>query len=424
MIRALLVRAFQEKEIRTRLLFTLGVVVVFRFLAHLPLPGVDLAALKQLFASNALLGLLNIFSGGAMENFSIVSLGLNPYINASIIFQLLTFGFPHLKELAQEGEYGRAKINQYTRFLTVPLACFQGYGLYFLLSNQGVVNPLPPLSLAALVVSLTAGSILLMWLGEILTEKGVGNGISMLIFIGIVAGYPLSLGQTFATASAERIGGLLLFVAMAVALVGGIVIVNEAARRVRIEYAIRIRGGRRYGGETYLPLRINQAGVIPIIFAISLVLIPPTFARYFSGVAHPLVSRAASFLLTLFNPQGAFYILFYFLMVVLFTFFYTAVIFNTKDIAENLQKRGGFIPGVRPGKTTVDYLNHVLTRITFFGAIFLGLVAVLPTIAGRFTGVTTFTLGGTGILIVVSVILETLRQLESQLVMRDYEGYL
>lgn len=424
MIKELLARAFREKEIRDRLLFTLGVIIVFRFLAHLPLPGVDLTALRQLFASNALLGLLNMFSGGGMENFSIVSLGLNPYINASIIFQLLTFGFPKLKELSQEGEYGRAKINQYTRFLTVPLACFQGYGLYFLLANQGIVKSLPPLSLTALVISLAAGSILLMWLGEILTEKGIGNGISMLIFVGIVAGYPLSLAQTLAAASGERVGGLFLFLAMVVALITGVVIVNEAARRIRIEYAIRARGSRRYGGETYLPLRLNQAGVIPIIFAMSLALMPPTFARYFSGVAHPLVSRAASSLLTLFNPQGAFYIAFYFLMVVLFTFFYTAVIFNTKDLAENLQKRGGFIPGVRPGRTTVDYLNQILTRITLFGAIFLGAVAVLPTLAGGVTGVTTFTLGGTGILIVVSVILETLRQLESQLVMRDYEGYL
>lgn len=424
MIKELFASAFKEKEVRNRLLFTLVIIVIYRFLAHLSLPGVDLSALKQLFASNALLGFLNIFSGGGMENFSIVSLGLNPYINASIIFQLLAFGFPSLKELAQEGEYGRAKINQYTRFLTVPLALFQGYGLYFLLSGQGIVQKLPPFSLAVLVLSLAAGSILLMWLGEVLTEKGIGNGISMIIFIGIVAGYPLSLSQTLATLSGERMGGFLFFLLMAVALITGVVIVSEAARRIRVEYAVRMRGGRRYGGETYLPLRLNQAGVIPIIFAISLALIPPTFARYFSGSGHPLIARIASTTLTLFNPQGAFYIGFYFMMVVLFTFFYTAVIFNTKDIAEGLQKRGGFIPGVRPGRATADYLNRILTRITFFGAIFLGIVAVLPTVVGGVTGVTTFTLGGTGILIVVSVILETLRQIESQLVMRDYEGYL
>jgi len=425
MIRELFVRAFKEKEIRGRLLFTLGTVIVFRLLAHLPLPGVDLLALKQLFASNALLGLLNVFSGGGMENFSIVSLGLGPYINASIIFQLLSFGFPKLKELSQEGEYGRAKINQYTRFLTVPLALFQGYGLYFLLSNQGIVKKLPSFSLVALVISLAAGSILLMWLGELLTEKGIGNGISMLIFVGIVAGYPLSFGRTLSVSSGEGIGGLLLFLVMAAALITGTVMVNEAARRIKIEYAVRVRGGRLSGGgETYLPLRLTQAGVIPIIFAISLVLIPPTFARFFSGSANPLISRTASTILTLFNPQSPFYISFYFLMVVLFTFFYTAVIFNTKDIAENLQKRGGFIPGVRPGRATVDYLNRVLTRITLFGAIFLGIVAVLPAVTGGITGVTTFALGGTGILIIVSVILETLRQIESQLVMRDYEGYL
>lgn len=425
MMRELLVHAFREKEVRNRIFFTIGIIIAFRFLAHLPLPGVDLAALKELFAANALLGLLNIFSGGGMENFSIVSLGLNPYINASIIFQLLTFAFPKLKELAQEGEYGRAKINQYTRFVTLPLALVQGYGLYFLLSNQGIVTKLPPLPLVSLVLSLAAGSILLLWLGEMLTERGIGNGISMLIFVGIVARYPLALGRTLVTALGERIGGLALFMTMAVALVAGIVIVNEAARRIRIEYATRIRGRHRYdGGETHLPLRINQAGVMPIIFAMSLALIPPTFARFFAGSTNQLISRIASTILTLFNPQGAFYMGFYFLMIVLFTFFYTAVTFNTGDIAENLQKRGGFIPGIRPGRATVDYLDRVLTRITFFGAVFLGMVAVLPTVAGGVTGVTTFTLGGTGILIVVSVILETLRQIESQLVMRDYDGYL
>ncbi len=425
MIKEILVRAFREKEVRNRLLFTLGMIVTFRFLAHIPLPGVDLSALRELFTSNALLGILNIFSGGGMENFSIVSLGLNPYINATIIFQLLGFGFPQIKELMQEGEYGRARINQYTRLLTVPLALFQGYGLYFLLSNQGIVQKLPLFQLVALVTSLAAGSILMMWLGEILTERGIGNGISMLIFVGIVAGYPLSLGRTLATSSGEGLGGFLLFLLLAIVLITGVVIVTEAARRIKIEYAVRARRGRfSGGGGTYLPLRITQAGVIPIIFAISLVLIPPTFARFFSGSTNALVSRVSSLILTLFDPQSTFYTVFYFLVVVLFTFFYTAVIFNTRDLAENLQKRGGFIPGVRPGKATVDYLNRVLTRITFFGALFLGVVAVLPTIVRGVTGVVTFTLGGTGILIVVSVILETLRQIESQLVMRDYEGYL
>lgn len=422
-----IVGIFRERELRRRIFFTLGVIAVFRFLAHLPLPGVDLAALRQLFASSALLGLLNVFSGGGMENFSVVSLGLNPYINATIIFQLLMFAFPRLKEMAQEGEQGRAKINQYTRFLTVPLSILQGYGLYFLLSRQGIITTLPLLSLVALISSLAAGSFLLMWLGELLTERGIGNGISMLIFAGIVAGYPLAFGQTLAVVSGGRIGGFLLFLVMAVALVVGIVIVSEAARKIRVEYAGRIRGRQHYGGgETHLPLRLNQAGVMPIIFAMSLALIPPTIARYFVDSASPFISKTASLVLSLFGQQGqgTFYIVFYFLMVVLFCFFYTAVIFNTGDIAENLQRRGGFIPGIRPGRATVSYLNRVLTRITLFGALFLGLVAVLPTLATEVTGVTTFALGGTGILIVVSVILETLRQIEAQLATRDYGGYL
>ncbi len=423
-LKSVLKSIFREKDIRRRVFFAIGVITIFRFLAHLPLPGVDAAALKRLFASNALLGLLNVFSGGGMENFSVVSLGLNPYINASIVLQVLTFGFPRLKELSQEGEYGRTRINQYTRLLAVPLALFQGYGLYFLLSKQGVVATLSFLPLIGLVMSLAAGSFLLLWLGELLTERGIGNGISVLIFAGIVAGYPLSLGRTLAVSSTEKLGGLILFFAMAVALVAGVVVVNEAARKIRIEYALRGGGGRSYGRQSHLPLRLNQAGVVPIFFATSLILLPPTFARYFVDLANPLVSRLASGILALFNTQGAFYTGLYFLMVVLFSFFYTAVMFNTEDIAENLQKRGAFIPGVRPGKATVAYLNRVLTRITFSGAIFLGLVAVLPSLASGATGVTTFTLGGAGILIIVSVILETLRQIEAHLVTRDYEGYL
>jgi preprotein translocase subunit SecY len=424
-IKRVLGDVFREKELRRRIFFTLGIVIVFRFLAHLPLPGVDRDALQQLFASNALLGVLNMFTGGGMENFSVVSLGLNPYINASIVLQVLTFGFPRLKELAQEGEYGMTKINQYTRFLTVPLTLLQGYGLYFMLSRQGVVTPLSPLPLAGMVMSLAAGSFLLLWLGELLTERGVGNGISMLIFAGIVAGYPLALGQTLAVSSGEKVGGLLLFAAMAIALVAGTVVVNEAARRIKIEYALSARGRSSYGGgNAHLPLRLNQAGVVPIIFAMSLVLIPPSLARYFVDSGSAVVSRLASMISSLFDPQGVFYICLYFLMVVLFSFFYTAVTFNTEEIAENLQKRGAFIPGVRPGKATSGYLSRILIRVTLFGAIFLGLVAILPSLAARVTGITTFTLGGTGILIVVSVILESLRQVEAQLVTRDYEGYL
>ncbi|OGC53985.1 preprotein translocase subunit SecY [candidate division WWE3 bacterium RIFCSPHIGHO2_01_FULL_48_15] len=414
-------RIWNQRQLRDKILFTLGIIVIFRFFAHLPLPGVDLAQLRSLFANNALLGLLSVFSGGAMENFSVVSLGLNPYINASIIFQLLQFGFPKLKELAKEGEYGRAKINQYTRYLSFPLALFQAYGFYFLLRQQGIVSQLEPIALAAIVISLAAGSLLLMWLGELLSEKGVGNGISLLIFVGIVASYPLSLVQTLATSTAENFSNLILFFLLFVALFAAVVIVNEAARRIPIQYAVR---GPRAGAQNFLPLRINQAGVIPIIFAISLVLIPPTFARYFAGLDNPALARVATQVVALFSPDAVFYNVFYFLLIFIFTFFYTAVVFDTKELAENLQKRGSFIPGVRPGKATQDYISRILTRVTFFGAIFLGVVAILPSIASSATGVTAFVLGGTGILIVVSVVLELIRKIEGELSVREYEGYL
>ncbi len=414
-------RVWSQRELRRKIVFTLGIIVLFRFFAHLPLPGVDRAALRQLFSTNALLGLLSAFSGGTMENFSVVSLGLAPYINASIIFQILTFGFPRLKEIAQEGEYGQAKINQYTRFLTLPLAILQGYGFYFLLRQQGVVQGLDPVTLMALVLALSAGSLLLMWLGELVSERGIGNGISLLIFVGIAAGYPLSLAQTVTSLSGGQTGNLILFLLLLLALFAGVVSISEAVRRVPIQYAVR---GPRAAVQSFLPLRLNQAGVIPIIFAISLVLIPPTVARYLLGVGNPLVVEVANKVIQLFNPSSFFYNVFYFLLVFLFTFFYTAVVFNTKDLAENLQKRGSFVPGIRPGVATKDFLDRIVTRITFFGGIFLGMVAVLPSVGSALTGVTAFTLGGTGVLIVVSVVLETLRQIEGELSVRDYEGYL
>ncbi len=356
-----------------------------------------------------------------MENFSVVSLGLAPYINASIIFQILTFGFPKLKELAQEGEYGQAKINQYTRFLTFPLAILQGYGFYFLLRQQGIVTLLEPITLVALILALSAGSILLMWLGELVSERGIGNGISLLIFVGIAAGYPLSLAQTFTTLTGGQTGNLILFLLLLLVLFAGVVMINEAVRRVPIQYAVR---GPRATVQSFLPLRLNQAGVIPIIFAVSLVLIPPTVARYLVGIGNPAVAKLANDVIQLFNPNSFFYNSFYFLLVFLFTFFYTAVVFNTQDLAENLQKRGGFVPGVRPGLATKDFLDRIITRVTFFGAIFLGLVAILPSVGSALTGVRAFTLGGTGVLIVVSVVLETLRQVEGELSVREYEGYL
>jgi preprotein translocase subunit SecY len=419
------INAWRIKELRKKLLFTTIIFVIFRFAAHIPVPGVDVLALRQLFSQSQLLGLLDIFSGGTLANFSIMALGLAPYINASIIFQLLTMVIPQLEALSKEGEYGREKINQYTRFLTVPLAAFQSLGMYALLKNQNIITALNPLSLISLVATVTAGTILLMWLGELISEHGIGNGISMLIFAGIVARFPVSFGQTLSISDPENLFNLLVFLGMGLAVVATIVAVNEASRKIRIQYARRIKGRRVYGGQaTHLPLKINQAGVIPIIFAISLILLPSMLGNFLQNLPNPTLAQAARTMANFFQPGGLVYNLAYFLLVVAFTYFYTAVVFNPEKIAEEIKKHGGFIPGVRPGVPTVAYLNKILTRITLAGALFLGGIAILPSIAQSMTGVATMTLGGTGILIVVSVVLETSKQLEAMLVMRSYDGFL
>jgi len=412
-------------DLRKRLLFTAGVLVVFRLAAHIPVPGVDFLALRKLFAQSQLLGLLDIFSGGTLANFSIMALGVYPYVNASIIFQLLTMVSPRLESLTKEGEYGRQKINQYTRFLTVPLAAFQAFGMYVLLKNQQIIATFSPLNLLGLIITMTAGTILLMWLGELITESGIGNGISLIIFAGIVGRLPVSLGQTMAILEPENFFNLLIFATMSILVIGGVVFINEASRKVKIQYARRIVGRRVYGGQsTYLPLRINQAGVIPIIFAVSLVLIPSMLGNFLGGVKNPAIANLARTLVSIFRPGGIFYNLVYFLLVIGFTYFYTAVIFNPEKIAEELKKYGGFIPGIRPGKSTADYLNQILVKITLVGALFLGLIAILPSIIQQATGIATMAIGGTGILIVVSVVLETVRQLEAMMVMRSYDGFL
>jgi len=410
------------KDIRQKLLITLGLLAVFRIASHIPIPGVNIDALKQLFAQNQLLGMLDLFSGGGMQNFSVVTLGLNPYINASIIMQLLTMVFPKLEELSKEGEYGREKINQYTRYITFPLACFQAYGMYFWLSRQGIVSAMSPLPLLSLVLTMTGGTIFLMWLGELLSEYGIGNGISLIIFAGIVARFPLSFGQTLLAAGW---GSFLLTTTLFLVVVVAVVAVNEAVRRVRIEYAKRVRGRRMYGGQsTYLPLRVNQTGMIPIMFAGSLILIPAMIARYLTGVQNQTVARLAQGIVNTLDPTRNIYNLLYFILVVGFTYFYTAIQFNPEKIAEDIRKYGGFIPGIRPGHPTSAHLNYILTRITLAGALFLGIIAILPSLAHTFTDVATLTIGGAGILIVVSVVLETMRQLEAMMVMRDYEGFL
>ncbi len=415
---------WKTKELRNKLLFTFFIIVIFRLFAHIPVPGVSAGVLKNLFASNQLLSLLDIFSGGTLAKFSVISLGLNPYINASIIMQLLQMVFPKLEELAKEGEYGRHKINQYTRYLTVPLAIVQSFGVYVLLKNQGVIGFLSPISILTIITTLVAGTLFLMWLGELITEKGVGNGISMLIFAGIVGRIPVTTFQTISVFDASQLTNLLIFLGLALVLVVSIVIVNEARRQIPINYARRLRGNEVVGGQlTYLPLRINQAGVIPIIFAVSLILLPTTVAQFLQNSANPQLVDLSSRILHIFQPTGLVYNLTYFVLVIVFTYFYTTVVFNTKQISENLMKNGGFIQGVRPGTATKAYLDFVANRITLFGAIFLGIIAILPSLAQQATGLTTLLLGGTGILIVVSVILETEKQLESMILTGSYEGY-
>jgi preprotein translocase subunit SecY len=417
--------SFRTPEVRNKILFTLGIFFVFRLLAHVPVAGVNVAQLKNIFSQNQFLGLLDIFSGGTLANFSIMALGLNPYINASIIFQLLTFVFPKLEELQKEGDSGRRKINQYTRLLTVPLALMQSVAMYALLRNQGVINVLNPIQLASFIVTMTAGTMLLVWLGELISERGVGNGVSVLIFAGIVGRIPVALGQTLSTLTAENTLSILIFALMGIVVISAIILINEATRQITVHYARRVRGGQTGSSQaTHLPLRLNQAGVIPIIFAVSLVLLPSLLGNYLVASKNTALSSVGHALTTWLNPNGISYNLIYFVLVVGFTFFYTAVVFNPTKISEDIQKSGGFIPGVRPGKPTSKYLNYILTRITIVGAVFLGLIAILPTVVRSFTGIQTLLLGGTSILIVVSVVLETYKAIEANLVMRNYEGFL
>ena len=417
--------SFKSPEIRKKILFTLALFLVFRIFAHVPVAGVNIDQLKALFASNQFLGFLDIFSGGTLSNFSIMALGLNPYINASIILQLLTMVFPKLEELSKEGDSGRQKINQYTRFLTVPLSVLQAIGVYALLRNQQLVTNLTAIDFVAFVLTLVAGSMFLVWLGELITDRGVGNGISLLIFGGIVGRLPVLLGQTASTATAQASLSLISFVVLGLAVIAGIIVVNEATRQIPVHYARRMRGNTTQGNQsTHLPLRLNQAGVIPIIFAVSIVLLPTLISQIFINSTNATMRSVAEFMSVWFSQTSFAYNALYFILVVAFTFFYTAVVFNPKKISEEIQKYGGFIPGVRPGKPTSKYLNYILTRITLAGACFLGLVAIFPEIARAVTGVQTLLLGGTSLLIVVSVVLETYKAIEANLVMRNYEGFL
>ncbi len=395
-------------------------------MAYIPIGGIDLAGLKTLFNSNQLLGLLDIFSGGTLANFSVVALGLNPYINASIIIQLLTMVFPKLEELSKEGEQGRQMMNQYTRYLTVPLAIVQAIGVYTLLQKQGLIQVVTPIQILTIIVSMVAGTLFLMWLGELITEYGIGNGISVLIFAGIIARAPVVLFQTASVVQQQQILNLLIFAGLAFLITAAVVFVNEGRRQILVQYARRYTGGREAGNptHTYLPLRVNQAGVIPIIFAVSLVLIPSFGGQFLSQMAQPQLKALGEWLAIHFTSQGWAYNVTYFLLVLGFTYFYTAVIFNPTKIADELKKHGGFIPGIRPGSATANYLSYILVRITLAGGVFLGLIAILPSIISNLTGITTLVIGGTSLLIVVSVVLDTAKQFESKLIERNYEGFL
>jgi len=416
---------FTIAELRKKILFTAAIFAFYRLLAHIPVPGIDTAQLNTLFSQNQLLGLLDLFSGGTLANFSIIALGLSPYINASIIMQLLGMIIPKFEELQKEGESGRAIINQYTRLITVPLGVVQGVGIYALLRSQGLIVSQSLPGLIAMILTMIGGTMLTMWLGEQLTEHGIGNGISMLIFAGIVSRLPVSLAQTAATSQSDQFSNLLVFGVLGIVVVAGIVMVTQAVRKVPISYAKRVRGSKTYGGQsTHLPLRINQAGVIPIIFAVSLVLLPSFLGRFLESAGSNTLNAIGRFLSTNFNPQSLTYNITYFLLVLGFTYFYTAIVFDPEKIADDFKKHGGFIPGIRPGKPTAEYLNYILNRITLAGALFLGTIAILPSVAQSMTDITSLTLGGTSILIVVSVILETSKQLEALLVMRNYDGFL
>jgi len=421
-----LLNAFRAPDIRRRILFVLGILIVYRMLAQVPLPGIDRQALAQFFQNNTAFGIIDLFAGGGLSSLSIVALAMNPYINASIIMQLMTGVIPSLQALSREGEYGRQRLNQYTRYLTVPMALLQAFGILSALNAQNVIiggfglgNPQSWIQM----VTLTAGAVLLMWLGELITEKGIGNGISFIIFAGIVSRAPAGLLAALQRPSPRDI---VLFVILAIVAVAVIIYIQEGQRRIPIQYASRVRGRRMYqGGQTFLPLRVNLAGVIPIIFAISILSFPGQLAAYFSFSEVEGVRNVATAIGGFLAPNSLQYAILYFVLTVGFTYFYTAFTFKPDETAEQLRKNGGFIPGIRPGRPTQEYLGRVVSRITLAGALFLGSVAVAPVLAGVLDpSLQGLAIGGTGLLIVVSVVVETMKQIEAQLMMRNYEGFI
>lgn len=408
---------FKTPILRQKMLFTLGILIAFRFIAHIPVPGVNLELLSSFFNQNQLLSLLNIFSGGTLANFSIAALGLNPYINASVMMQLLGLVIPQLGELQKEGEYGRAKINNYTRIATIPFAIIQAVGMYSILHSQNIIASVSIPTMIALVASMLAGTFVMIFLGELIDNYGVGNGTSMLIFAGIIARLPIGIVQTFSMSdwsNPQTMFNMIVFLAVSVALVLGVVMIEQAILRVPVHYAKR-------GQQTYLPIKVNTAGVMPIIFAVSLAMIPSFLGQFLSKLPNAAFASIGQFLTKFFDTTGYPYILFYFLLVIGFTFFYTSVVFKPKDIADELRKSGGFLPGIRPGVSTEKRLQYLLNRVILIGAFFLGIIAVSPSVIQKITGITTLSIGGTSILIAVSVILELNSKIENVVQTYNYD---
>ncbi|OGD69991.1 preprotein translocase subunit SecY [Candidatus Campbellbacteria bacterium RIFCSPLOWO2_02_FULL_35_11] len=412
---------FQDKNLRTRIFYLLGFLVVFRVLAAIPVPGVDAQKLTEFFSNNQFFGLLNVFSGGGLSTLSIIMLGVGPYITASIIMQLMTMMSERLKALYhEEGEAGRRKISQYSRILTIPLGILQGFAFLNLLQNQGVLGELSNFQMIANIAVIVAGSMLLVWMGELMSEYAIGNGVSIIIFAGIVASLPTVIGQMIYTFDIAQLPVYIAFLAVGLLIIAGVVIVTEAERPIPINYSKRVRGGKVYGGvSTYLPLRVNQAGVIPIIFALSILLFPQMIFSFLAQTSNETVKNISDFVLNIL-ANSWFYAVMYFIFVFLFTYFYTAVTFDPEAIATNLQRNGAFIPGIRPGTHTSQYIAKVLTRITLVGASFLGFIAVLPLIMKGLTGITSLAIGGTALLIVVSVVLDLIKKVDAQVSIREY----
>ncbi len=412
---------FKIPDLKKRLYFTFVMIIVVRLGSHLPLPGVDKEALANLFAQGGILGFFDLFAGGALSRFSIFALGIMPYINASIIMSLLQSVVPILEQWSKEGEEGRNKITKITRYFTVVLAIVQAFGISFWLQNMGVLMISGFGFRFLLLITLTAGTCFLMWLGEQITDFGIGNGISIVIFAGIIARIPSEIIQTIKLLNVGEIGLLsfLSLIVVAVIVIGGVIAIQQGQRRIPVQYAKRVIGRRMYGGQgTHIPLRVNQAGVIPIIFASAILLFPATIAQFFQNIAFmKSLSEALS-------PGKPLYLILYAILIIIFTFFYSAITFNPANLADNMKKYGGFIPGIRPGKNTTVYIDHIMTRITLSGALFLAVIAILPNILIRVTGITTFNFGGTSLLIMVGVALETVQQIESHLLMRHYEGFI